>query len=284
MVAGQRRRQTVFGEAVEEYDAGRPGYPEELAADVLAYAGLGPAAAPWPAVEVGAGTGKATALFTGRGLQLTCVEPDPRMAAVLRRNVRDFADVTVADGPFETWEPPAGARPRLLISAQAWHWVDPALRWGKAARLLTPGGTIALWWNGFAVASDQLRAALRAIHEEHGMPELSGNTLDPDTVADPAGRPASAAAGAEAEAEWPLSDLAADARFTSLERKAYRRRLTLTPRLYTDLLTSMSAYRLLADPVRAALLADLAVAAEAGGSVPLDVATRLYLARTAPVG
>jgi SAM-dependent methyltransferase len=282
MVAEQRRRQTVFGEAVEEYDAARPGYPEELAADVLAYAGPGPGAAPWPAVEVGAGTGKATALFTGRGLRLTCVEPDPRMAAVLRRNVRDFADVTVADGPFETWEPPAGARPRLLISAQAWHWVDPALRWDKAASVLTPGGTIALWWNGFAVAGDQLLAALRAIHEEHGMPELSGHTLDPDTVADPAERPASAEA--EAETEWPLTDLAADARFTGLERKAYRRRLTLTPRLYTDLLTSMSAYRLLADPVRAALLADLTAAAEASGSVPLDVATRLYLARTVPAG
>jgi SAM-dependent methyltransferase len=278
MVAEQRRRQTVFGEAVEEYDAARPGYPEELAADVLAYAGPGPGAAPWPAVEVGAGTGKATALFTGRGLQLTCVEPDPRMAAVLRRNVRDFADVTVADGPFETWEPPAGARPRLLISAQAWHWVDPALRWGKAASVLTPGGTIALWWNGFAVASDQLRAALRAIHEEHGMPELSGHTLDPDTVADPAEWAASP------EPEWPLTDLAADARFTSLERKAYRRRLILTPRLYTDLLTSMSAYRLLADPVRATLLSDLTAAAEASGSVPLDVATRLYLARTVPAG
>jgi SAM-dependent methyltransferase len=283
MVAEQRRRQTVFGEAVEEYDAARPGYPEKLATDVLAYAAAGPAASPaaarWPAVEVGAGTGKATVLFAGRGLQLTCVEPDPRMAAVLRRNVRDCTDVTVADGQFETWEPPAGARPRLLISAQAWHWVDPALRWDKAATVLTPGGTIALWWNGWAVASEQLRAALQAVHEEHGVPELSGQTLDLDTVADPAGRPASP------EPEWPLADLAADARFTSLERRAYRRRLTLTPRMYADLLTSMSAYRLLAGPVRAPLLADLAAAAaKASPGVPLEVATRLYLARTVPAG
>jgi SAM-dependent methyltransferase len=284
MVAEQRRRPTVFGEAVEEYDAARPGYPEELALDVLGYAAAGPGpgagANPgtenWPAVEVGAGTGKATVLFAGRGIRLTCVEPDPRMAAVLRRNVRDFPDVTVADGPFETWRPPAGARPRLLISAQAWHWVDPALRWDKAASVLTPGGTIALWWNGFAVAGQQLSDALRAIHRKHGVAELSGQTLD--TASESARRPPGA------ESDWPLSDLAADGRFTSLERRDYQRRLVLTPRLYSDLLTSMSAYRLLDASLRDSLLADVTAAAERSGSVPMEVRTRLYLARTEAAG
>jgi hypothetical protein len=44
----QRERRNVFGEAVEDYDAYRPGYPAALVDDVLAAAGTG------PALEVGA--------------------------------------------------------------------------------------------------------------------------------------------------------------------------------------------------------------------------------------
>jgi len=66
-------RATIFGEVAELYDAARPGYADALAGEVLAYAGLGGRAA----VEVGAGTGKATVAFAAQGIPLLCVEPDP---------------------------------------------------------------------------------------------------------------------------------------------------------------------------------------------------------------
>ena len=49
----------LFGEVAAEYDEIRPGYPAALAATILAYHG-GP---PSRLVEVGAGTGLATALL-----------------------------------------------------------------------------------------------------------------------------------------------------------------------------------------------------------------------------
>jgi SAM-dependent methyltransferase len=44
---------------------------------------------------------------------------------------------------FEDLELPAGAF-AAVFSATAFHWVDPRVGWSKAARLLQPGGVLAL--------------------------------------------------------------------------------------------------------------------------------------------
>ena len=53
-------------------------------------------------LEIGAGTGKGTEVLALLGAPLTCVEPDPRMAAVLRGR---FPDATVLEAPFEALRP-----------------------------------------------------------------------------------------------------------------------------------------------------------------------------------
>ena len=92
-------RSRVFGQVADVYDRVRPEYPTQLVDDVLGYADGAPA----PALEIGAGTGKATAAFAARSLPVTALEPDPAMAAVLRRQV---AGVTVVVSSFEEYEPP----------------------------------------------------------------------------------------------------------------------------------------------------------------------------------
>src|SRR5665213_2368006 len=112
-----RERRGVFGEAVEQYQAARPGYPDDLVTDVLTYAGP-----VQRALEVGAGTGKATVSFAQRGVNLTCLEPDPRMTAELTRQSARFPSVHVIGAAFEPWEPMESYD--LLLAAQSWHWVD----------------------------------------------------------------------------------------------------------------------------------------------------------------
>src|SRR5690554_3169919 len=94
-------RATSFGSAAEDYEAARPGYPAEAADFVLSLAEV------VTAIEVGAGTGKTTEPFARESLSITCLEPDPAMATILR--AKSLPGVTVVESTYEEW-PGRGSR------------------------------------------------------------------------------------------------------------------------------------------------------------------------------
>jgi SAM-dependent methyltransferase len=137
-VAGDRQKlRRTFDSAADQYQDARPEYPQQLFETLVRVAGLGPGDR---LLEVGCATGKATLPLARRGFRISCVEIGPQLAAVARNNLVDFADVSVIEGAFETWKPPTGERFDLVFAATAWHWLDPAVRYEQAWRLLRPGG------------------------------------------------------------------------------------------------------------------------------------------------
>jgi SAM-dependent methyltransferase len=122
------RRRTSFDAMAEEYEAARPGYPEALLREVLARTGAR------RVVEVGAGTGQATLPLARLGCEVVALEPGPRLAAILRRKAAELPRVRVVETPFEAWEPDDSGRRDLVLAAQSFHWVDPAVRYAAAAR------------------------------------------------------------------------------------------------------------------------------------------------------
>jgi SAM-dependent methyltransferase len=141
-----RARASSFGANAELYDRTRPSYPDALVDDLV-----GPSAR--TVLDVGCGTGLLGRSFLARGLAVTGVEPDASMADVARRH-----GLAVEESTFESWAP-AGRTFDLLISGQAWHWVDPVAGTDRAAEALVAGGRLALVWNE-AVFPDALRAQL----------------------------------------------------------------------------------------------------------------------------
>src|SRR5262249_23055090 len=123
---------------------------------ILAFGSLSAGAA---ALEIGAGTGKATMSVLARGLDVHAIEPDPGMAAVLRDKGVDVQDTTV-----EAWPLRADAFP-LPDAGQAWHWVESADRYEKAAAALAPGGVIALFWNTPRPLEGEMGTAIDEIYE-----------------------------------------------------------------------------------------------------------------------
>ena len=71
-----RPRRLVFGEVAGLYDRARPGYPASLIDDLVRWAQPGARA-----LEIGAGTGKATRLLAARGVSVLGIEPSAEMAA-----------------------------------------------------------------------------------------------------------------------------------------------------------------------------------------------------------
>ena len=262
-------RSKVFGEVAELYDAGRPGYADALVTEVLTYAKLDGRAA----VEVGAGTGKATRLFAAHGIPLVCVEPDPRMAEVLRRTTEGFPGVRVEVGDFEDWDP-AGRRFGLLFAATSWHWLHPERRWDLVHSALEPGGTLALFWNPHGVVDAGLYAELAEIDRFHGVVDPPHGVLA-SSYGDAAGT-----CGDEEEPDWPEAECVRDGRFTDLRSLRFRQDRHYDTQRYLAFLTSISAYRILPDQRREQLLAATARLLDSrGGGIDMHHVSDLFLAR-----
>lgn len=152
-----RPQRLVFGEVAEEYDRHRPHYPDELFDLLLSARGAD------AVLDVGSGTGRAAAAFASRGIGGIAVEPSAEMGAVARTRLPDSWMVEQSD--FEHCA--AGGRTDwpLITCAQAWHWVDHEAGLAKAASLLAPGATLALFWNRPAFRQDQLRCDLDQIYD-----------------------------------------------------------------------------------------------------------------------
>jgi SAM-dependent methyltransferase len=143
MAEERDRLRTTFDEAASLYDEVRPGYPEDLFDDIVSLSGI-PAGG--KILEIGCGTGQATVPFARRGYRILCIELGENMAALARRNLRGYPQAEVRTGAFEKFSLQEGAFD-LAISATAFHWLDPAIAYPKAAGMLRDGGSLALFWN-----------------------------------------------------------------------------------------------------------------------------------------
>jgi SAM-dependent methyltransferase len=254
----------VFGEVAELYDSTRAGYPDALVDDVIGFAGAD--GTRLRAVEVGAGTGKATVSFAARGAEIVAIEPSATMAAVARRNTAEFPHVQVEETSFEDWPAPGGAF-RLLYSATAWHWVSPEVRYVKAAQVLAPGGAIALFWHRVQWQGQPLRDELEDLYQR----------LAPDLLAQRPSFPGldPARSGDVVEAEIRRTGLFQDATMQTYPWSA-----TFTADTYAGLLQTQSGHRMLDDQRRAELLDGVReLIAAHGGEIEVPHGTLLVMAR-----
>ncbi|MEU1358758.1 methyltransferase domain-containing protein [Micromonospora zamorensis] len=139
----RQSRRGSFDEDPDNYHAARPGYPRRVY-EVLAECGLRPGAR---VLEVGPGTGQVTRPLVDAGASVLAVEFGGRLAARLRTNLAGH-DLTVVEGDFATVALPDGTFD-LAVCATAFHWLDPGAAVRRLARLVRPGGGLAVWWTVF---------------------------------------------------------------------------------------------------------------------------------------
>lgn len=220
-------RALSFGSVAEAYERYRPDYPTELRDLVLSYT-TRPIRT---ALEIGAGTGKATRLFTQPGIAVTATDPDAAMLTELRKHVPP--EVRTAVAAFE--DLPLDQRYDLVYAGAALHWTRPEGRWPRMADLLEPGGTVASFGGPIQPADPTIEEAIRAARTPF---------VERDDVPSPDGTPP------EQEMQWPGTELQQSPLFEDVRQSTIQRRLTFTASDYIGHLSTISAYSILPPAVR----------------------------------
>ncbi len=238
-----------FGSVANQYERYRLDYPDELVDVVVQYAGRPLRSA----LEVGAGTGKATRLLASRGIEVTALEPDAEMAHVLERTTRGLPAEPVVT-TFEEFS--TACHFDLVYAAAAWHWTDPASRWARAVEMLVPGGVLALFGRPAELKDPDLLAAVDEI-EKQVLPDDDRAVIYP----------------------WSVEDMAAADGLIDAAQRDLPAVVTTTAADFLGRLATVSAYLMLSPQARAdalhrvrAVLPDL---------FDIDATVQLSLARRA---
>jgi SAM-dependent methyltransferase len=127
-----------------DYDRYRPGYPEVLFEGISRRLDLPPEPL---VVDLGAGTGRASLAMSALGWRVTAVEPGRPMLDVLRAQAANqgLTLATVQATAEATGLDPVSAD--LATAAQAFHWFDHPAAVIEMARIVRPGGGVAVFWN-----------------------------------------------------------------------------------------------------------------------------------------
>lgn len=146
-----------FASVAAAYDRARPTYPADAAAWLV-----GDRRA--RVVELGAGTGKLTGLLVGAGHDVVATDPLPAMVRLLREQVPGARAAVAAAEHI----PVASHSADVVVCAQSFHWFDQDVALPEIARVLRPGGTLALVWNARDERIPWVRRLGRLLHGDDG--------------------------------------------------------------------------------------------------------------------
>jgi len=154
------RDRTLFDRSARDYDAARPGYPEQLIDVLLQRSGIPESGR---ILEIGAGTGQLTAPLAERGYRMVAIELGENLSRLAAKNLDRYPNATVVCADFEQYDVEPGAYD-LVVSAQAFHWIAPTIGYPKVYGALRPGGRFALVWNLFPGSDDRVYRDLDAAY------------------------------------------------------------------------------------------------------------------------
>ena len=256
----------LFDEVVATYDRIRPNYPAQLFSDMLNYVGAGSGK---KAIEIGAGTGKATRPLLDAGYDVMAIEIGANMAEFLGKEFAQhdrfqvvcdsFEDAALTDGAYD-----------LIYAATAFHWVDADVGCPKALRLLKDGGAIALFrYTALPADGDPLYEDIQAVYAKHYTPYTRLEHVGKADYAKPA----------ELKKAFGFDDLAKYG-FVDVTLNTYDTVWTFSADNYLHLLDTFSDHRALKDSDREALYAGVKAAiVRHGGQISVDYVVRLYMGK-----
>ena len=158
-----KKESSMFNQMADYYDKYRPGYPQEIIDTLILKAALTPSS---NLLEIGAGSGKATELFTGKGFNMLCIEPGADLVEIGNTKFKE-ENFMFHQARFEECELPARVFD-TVFAAQAFHWIQQPQGYEKCAYTLKKDGYLAPFWNMYITYDNNLDNELIAISDKYG--------------------------------------------------------------------------------------------------------------------
>jgi SAM-dependent methyltransferase len=156
--------------AAEAYEQGRPGWPREVL-------GLLPLADDATVLDIGAGTGKLTRTLAEHYAKVLALEPGDELRQILAARVpaaeplAGLAEsIPLGDGEVDG-----------VFAGQSFHWFANDVALGEIARVLRPGGVLAMMWNHRVKPSplpDAYRRRLDELRDAIEPPKIDEHLFD----------------------------------------------------------------------------------------------------------
>jgi len=153
---------TTFDVFAENYHSVRPGYPPELFGDIQGLCDVGHASR---LLEIGAGSGIATAQLARFGAHVVAIEPGEHLAALAREQMAGFRNVEVQENAFEDFD--AQEQFDAVLAFTAYHWIDEGIKYQKVLDLLRKNGDLVLVWNSFFLSNTKVTEEVNAAFHHH---------------------------------------------------------------------------------------------------------------------
>jgi SAM-dependent methyltransferase len=158
-----KKESEMFNQAADYYDKFRPGYPQEIIDKLIKEAQIYKDS---NLIEIGAGSGKATELFAGKGFNILCIEPGEDLVRI--GNERFLNDtIKFKTARFEEYDLPASFYD-VVFAAQSFHWVPQPIGFEKCAFTLKDNAYLALFWNMYIAYDNPLDNELVALSNKYG--------------------------------------------------------------------------------------------------------------------
>jgi SAM-dependent methyltransferase len=157
------RERTWYSPVAEIYYDARPAYPASQIDRAVALAQMSSGAS---ILEIGCGPGNATVDLARSDFLMTCLDPNPDFCQLAQRNCAAYPNVEIWNTTFEEWQLEE-CQFDAVLSANAFHWISPEIKYVKAAEALHDNGVLILLWNLTPEPSYEVYQAIEEVYQTH---------------------------------------------------------------------------------------------------------------------
>lgn len=162
-------KSTWYSPVANIYYRARPPYPARQIARATSLAQLSSESS---ILEIGCGPGNATVAFAQFGFSMTCLDPNQSFCKLAKNNCAGYSKVKVLNTSFKKWHPAENQSYDAVLSANAFHWLLPKIKYAKSSEVLKKNGYLMLLWNLTPEPEYEVYRQIEPLYKEH-VPSLS---------------------------------------------------------------------------------------------------------------